>query len=89
MPSAARCRRCASAWSTSFTRRWSASAAAFWPARLFKAAGGAGLYTDLPFGRILADINAGRQHISNQYELIGRNYGGALFGTEDYKDLML
>jgi 3-hydroxy-9,10-secoandrosta-1,3,5(10)-triene-9,17-dione monooxygenase len=43
--------------------------------RLFKAAGGAGLYTDLPFGRILADITAGRQHISNQYESIGRSYG--------------
>jgi 3-hydroxy-9,10-secoandrosta-1,3,5(10)-triene-9,17-dione monooxygenase len=58
-------------------------------ARLFKAAGGAGLYVDLPFGRILADITAGRQHISNQYETIGRNYGAALFGIEEQKDLML
>src|SRR5215467_11208213 len=57
--------------------------------RLFKAAGGAGLYTDLPFGRILADITAGRQHISNQFESIGRSYGAALFWNEEQKDLML
>ena len=58
-------------------------------ARLFKAAGGAGLHADLPFGRILADITAGRQHISNQYDAIGRNYGAALFGIGEQKDLML
>ena len=52
-------------------------------------AGGAGLYTDLPFGRILADITAGRQHVSNQYDAIGRNFGLAMFGIEDQKDLML
>lgn len=57
--------------------------------RLFKAAGGAGLYADLPFGRVLADITAGRQHISNQYEAIGRNFGAAMFGIEEQKDLML
>ena len=58
-------------------------------ARLFKAAGGAGLYTDLPFGRILADITAGRQHVSNQYDAIGRNWGAMMLGIEDQKDLML
>src|SRR5262245_57805904 len=58
-------------------------------ARLFKAAGGAGLYNDLPFGRILADITAGRQHVSNQYDSIGRNLGAAMFGITDQKDLML
>jgi 3-hydroxy-9,10-secoandrosta-1,3,5(10)-triene-9,17-dione monooxygenase len=57
--------------------------------RLFKAAGGAALYADLPFGRVLADISAGRQHISNQYDAIGRNLGAAMFGIEDQKDLML
>ena len=36
--------------------------------KLFKAAGAAGIYADLPFGRILADITAARQHVSNQYE---------------------
>jgi len=58
-------------------------------ARLFKAAGGAGLYADLPFGRVLADITAGRQHISNQYDSIGRNLGAAMLGIEEQKDLML
>jgi 3-hydroxy-9,10-secoandrosta-1,3,5(10)-triene-9,17-dione monooxygenase len=57
--------------------------------RLFHASGGAGLYTDLPFGRILADITAGRQHISNQFQSIGRNYGSVLLGLEDHGDLML
>ena len=28
---------------------------------------------DLPFGRIFADITAARQHVSNEYETIGRN----------------
>ena len=41
--------------------------------RLFRAAGAAGIYADMPFGRILADITAARQHVSNQYETIGRN----------------
>ena len=50
---------------------------------LFKATGGAGLYTDLPFGRILADITAGRQHVSNQYELIGRNWAARMFGATE------
>jgi 3-hydroxy-9,10-secoandrosta-1,3,5(10)-triene-9,17-dione monooxygenase len=58
-------------------------------ARLFKAAGGAGLYTDLPFGRFLADITAGRQHVSNQFDAIGRNFGAHLLGIEEQKDLML
>jgi len=58
-------------------------------ARLFRATGGIGIYTDQPFGRMLADINAGRQHISNQYEQIGRAYAAVLLGGEPAKDLML
>ena len=58
-------------------------------AKLFKATGGGGIYSDLPFGRILADITAGRQHVSNQYEMIGRNWAAALFGVTENKDLML
>jgi 3-hydroxy-9,10-secoandrosta-1,3,5(10)-triene-9,17-dione monooxygenase len=57
--------------------------------RLFKATGGAGIYSDQPFGRMLADINAGRQHISNQYEMTGRAFGAVLFGGQPGKDLML
>ena len=44
--------------------------------RLFKAAGGAGIYSDQPFGRVLADINAARQHISNQFENDRPQLGG-------------
>ena len=58
-------------------------------ARLFKAAGTAGIAADLPFGRILADINVGRQHISNQYEIAGRTFGSFLFGIEAIKDFSL
>ena len=58
-------------------------------ARLFKAAGTAGIAADLPFGRILADITVGRQHISNQFEQAGKSYGASLFGIENNKDLVL
>jgi 3-hydroxy-9,10-secoandrosta-1,3,5(10)-triene-9,17-dione monooxygenase len=57
-------------------------------ARIFKATGAAGLSDDLPFGGILADLMAGRQHISNQYEYVGSNWGGVMFGLEN-KDFML
>ena len=57
-------------------------------ARLFKAAGTAGIAADLPFGRILADITVGRQHISNQFEQAGKSYGAFLFGIENNKDFV-
>ena len=57
-------------------------------ARMFKATGAAGLADDLPFGGVLADLMAGRQHISNQYEYVGSNWGGVMFGLEN-KDFML
>jgi 3-hydroxy-9,10-secoandrosta-1,3,5(10)-triene-9,17-dione monooxygenase len=57
-------------------------------ARIFKATGAAGLSEELPFGGILADLMAGRQHISNQYEYIGSIWGGVMFGLEN-KDLMI
>ena len=57
-------------------------------ARLFKATGAAGLSEELPFGGILADLMAGRQHISNQYEYVGSSWGGVMFGLEN-RDLMV
>jgi 3-hydroxy-9,10-secoandrosta-1,3,5(10)-triene-9,17-dione monooxygenase len=57
--------------------------------KLFRAAGAAGTYADMPFGRILADITAARQHVSNQYETIGRNAGAAMFGGEETRDFSL
>jgi 3-hydroxy-9,10-secoandrosta-1,3,5(10)-triene-9,17-dione monooxygenase len=58
-------------------------------ARLFMTTGALGLYESQPFGRILADITAARQHLSNQYEALGRNWGRTLFGFEDNKDLVV
>jgi 3-hydroxy-9,10-secoandrosta-1,3,5(10)-triene-9,17-dione monooxygenase len=57
-------------------------------ARIFKATGAAGLSEDLPFGGILADLTAGRQHISNQYEYVGSSWGGVMLGMEN-KDFMV
>jgi 3-hydroxy-9,10-secoandrosta-1,3,5(10)-triene-9,17-dione monooxygenase len=57
-------------------------------ARIFKATGAAGLSEELPFGGILADLTAGRQHISNQYEYVGSSWGGVMFGLEN-RDLMV
>jgi 3-hydroxy-9,10-secoandrosta-1,3,5(10)-triene-9,17-dione monooxygenase len=55
---------------------------------IFNATGAAGLSEELPFGGILADLTAGRQHISNQYEYVGSGWGGVMFGLEN-KDLMV
>jgi 3-hydroxy-9,10-secoandrosta-1,3,5(10)-triene-9,17-dione monooxygenase len=57
-------------------------------ARIFKATGAAGLSDELPFGRILADLNAARQHISNQYEHYGSNWGAVMLGSEN-KDFLI
>jgi len=48
--------------------------------KVFKASGAHAIRTDLPFGRIVADLNAGRQHVSNQVDLFGREWGGMLLG---------
>ena len=47
-----------------------------------------GLVEDLPFGGVLADLMAARQHISNQYEYVGSSWGGVMFGLES-RDLMV
>jgi 3-hydroxy-9,10-secoandrosta-1,3,5(10)-triene-9,17-dione monooxygenase len=57
-------------------------------ARMFKATGAGGLTDELPFGHILADLMAARQHISNQYEFYGSNWGGVMFGLPN-KDFLL
>jgi 3-hydroxy-9,10-secoandrosta-1,3,5(10)-triene-9,17-dione monooxygenase len=57
-------------------------------ARIFKATGAAGLSDELPFGRILNDLLAARQHISNQYEYYGGNWGAVMFGLEN-QDFLL
>jgi 3-hydroxy-9,10-secoandrosta-1,3,5(10)-triene-9,17-dione monooxygenase len=57
--------------------------------RLFKVAGAAALFDEHPFGRFLADINAARQHIANQIETLGRNWGRSLLGLETAADFFL
>lgn len=56
--------------------------------RLYKAAGGAAVYSKNPFGRFLNDISTGRQHAMNQYQTYGANYGAVLMGQE-VMDFML
>jgi len=48
--------------------------------KLFKAAGASAVRESLPFGRVVADINTGRQHVSNQSDYFGRLWGGMLLG---------
>jgi hypothetical protein len=57
-------------------------------ARLFQVAGAAGLYSQHRYGRILADINAGRQHVTNQSEMHAREWGAHLLGHPLREDLM-
>jgi len=72
-----------------FHNAWVAERCTLLAARLFKATGTVGIFEDQPYGRVLADINTARQHISNQFEANGRSYGATLFGIEQTKDLVL
>jgi 3-hydroxy-9,10-secoandrosta-1,3,5(10)-triene-9,17-dione monooxygenase len=71
-----------------FQSAWVTERCTLLAARIFKASGAMGLSDELPFGGILADLMAGRQHLSNQYEHYGSNWGGVMFGAET-KDFML
>jgi 3-hydroxy-9,10-secoandrosta-1,3,5(10)-triene-9,17-dione monooxygenase len=57
--------------------------------RLMRATGAAGIYDEQPFGKALADINAARQHIANQFEMVGRNFGASILGGKPANDMML
>jgi len=72
-----------------FHNAWVAERCSLLAARLFKAAGTAGIAADLPFSRIHSDIAVGRQHISNQFEQAGKSFGSMLFGLENNKDFVL
>ncbi|MGE0775525.1 MAG: acyl-CoA dehydrogenase family protein [Sphingomonadaceae bacterium] len=56
--------------------------------KLFRVAGGSGLFRDKPFSRTLANIQSGGQHQANSFELWGSNYGATLFGREN-QDIFL
>jgi 3-hydroxy-9,10-secoandrosta-1,3,5(10)-triene-9,17-dione monooxygenase len=54
-------------------------------AELLRLTGARGLSNDQPYTKIVADITAARQHIANNYECFGRNWGRALLGaTPDF-----
>jgi alkylation response protein AidB-like acyl-CoA dehydrogenase len=57
-------------------------------ARIFQVAGASGISSEHRFGRILADINAGRQHVTNQHEMHGREWGAYLLGLGMKDDVM-
>lgn len=56
--------------------------------RLFKACGASALSEDRPFGRILADLAAARQHAAMQFETHGRALGAAMLGIEEEDTLL-
>jgi 3-hydroxy-9,10-secoandrosta-1,3,5(10)-triene-9,17-dione monooxygenase len=72
-----------------FQSAWAAETCALLAARIYKAAGAAGSSTALPFARILADINTGRQHMSNQVELAGLNWGAAMTAVGENTDFLI
>jgi 3-hydroxy-9,10-secoandrosta-1,3,5(10)-triene-9,17-dione monooxygenase len=72
-----------------FHSAWVAERCQQLAARLFKAAGAAGVYEEFPFGRMLADLTVARQHVSNQYEQTGKAAGAALFGMVETKDIVI
>ncbi|WP_284734810.1 acyl-CoA dehydrogenase family protein [Sphingosinicella terrae] len=51
--------------------------------KLFRSAGGHGLYETMPLGRIYSDLIAARQHVSNQSQVTARNYGAVLLGLDN------
>ena len=72
-----------------FHSAWGVERCNYAALRLFKASGAHGLRADLPFGRIVADLNASGQHISNQPEYFGRTWGSMLLGGADPAELLV
>jgi 3-hydroxy-9,10-secoandrosta-1,3,5(10)-triene-9,17-dione monooxygenase len=56
---------------------------------LLAATGASGLHDDHPYGRIIADITAGRQHITNSVPLHARDWGEVMLGQPRRHDFML
>jgi 3-hydroxy-9,10-secoandrosta-1,3,5(10)-triene-9,17-dione monooxygenase len=72
-----------------FQSAWGVERCAQLALRLFKAAGSQGIRADQPFGRTVADINAARQHVSNQSDYFARGWGTMLLGGPAPAELML
>ena len=52
-------------------------------AKLFRSVGGTGIFDAFPFGRLYQDLLAARQHVSNQSQVSGRNFGSTLLGLDN------
>jgi 3-hydroxy-9,10-secoandrosta-1,3,5(10)-triene-9,17-dione monooxygenase len=57
--------------------------------KLLDVAGASGLYANHPYGRIVADITAARQHITNSVPLHARDWGQVMLGQPRRHDFML
>ena len=58
--------------------------------KLLEGSGASGLYTSRhPYGRIVADITAARQHITNNVALHARDWGQVMLGQPRRHDFML
>lgn len=57
--------------------------------RLLEASGASALYDSHPYGKIVADITAGRQHITNNAPLHARDWGQVMLGHPRRHDFML
>jgi 3-hydroxy-9,10-secoandrosta-1,3,5(10)-triene-9,17-dione monooxygenase len=51
--------------------------------RLLKSCGGSGIYRSHPLTRFFLDIHAGRAHVANFADPVGRNFGGVLCGLDN------
>ena len=60
-----------------------ADTCAFHVSRLLKSCGGSGIYRSHPLTRFFLDIHAGRAHVANFADPVGRNYGGVLCGLDN------
>ncbi len=60
-----------------------AETCAFHVNRLLKACGGSGIYRSHPLTRFFLDIHAGRAHVANYADPVGRNFGGYLCGLDN------
>jgi 3-hydroxy-9,10-secoandrosta-1,3,5(10)-triene-9,17-dione monooxygenase len=60
-----------------------AETCAFHASRLLKSCGGSGIYRSHPLTRFFLDIHAGRAHVANFGDPVGRNFGGVLCGLDN------
>ncbi len=56
--------------------------------KLFRASGGSGIYSSQPFGRAYTDILPMGNHYANQFQVSGRNWGGAMMGQDNADRLL-